>query len=86
MMSLPDSRASLSDVIVGDTQAGYSPQEIADDMLPHLTPAQIYDALSYYEDHRPQIEAILQANTPEAWQARLGQQLGQETSARLMSR
>lgn len=72
------------DVIVGYTQAGYTPQEIATDILPHLTLAQIYDALSYYEDHRIIIDEVLQANTSEVWRERLRQRLGPSAAAQLL--
>jgi hypothetical protein len=38
------------------TKLGYSIEEILDG-LPHLTPAQVYDALSYYHDHQAEIES-----------------------------
>jgi hypothetical protein len=69
---------------VGYTQAGYTVQEIAADILPHLTPAQIYDALSYYEDHRVQIDEALNSNTPEMWQAQLEQRLGRQAAAKVL--
>lgn len=72
------------DVIVGYTQAGYSPQVIAADILPHLSLAQIYDALSYYEDHRTEIEAVLAGNTPEMWRQHIKSKLGKEDAARLL--
>jgi uncharacterized protein (DUF433 family) len=71
------------DVIVGYAQAGYTPREIVENILPHLTLAQVYDALSYYEDHRAAIDASLQLNTPEAWRERLHQRLG-DAAARLV--
>jgi uncharacterized protein (DUF433 family) len=64
------------DTIVGYQQAGYTPRDIAIDILPHLTPAQVYDALSYYEDHRASVDADIAANTPEAWRLQLRQRLG----------
>jgi uncharacterized protein (DUF433 family) len=72
------------DVVVGYTQAGYTPQEIATNILPHLTLAQIYDALSYYEDHRTMIDEALQTNTSEAWRERLRQRLGGPAAAQLL--
>jgi uncharacterized protein (DUF433 family) len=72
------------DVIVGYVQAGYDPQEIAMDILPQLTPAQVYDALSYYEDHREMIDAAMVAHTPDAWRARLQEELGDEAAAKLL--
>ncbi len=72
------------DVIVGYTQAGYSPQEIATDVLPHLTLAQVYDALSYYEDHRAFIDSSLQTHSSEAWRERLRQRMGAAAAEQLL--
>jgi uncharacterized protein (DUF433 family) len=72
------------DIIIGYTQAGYTPREIATDILPHLTLAQIYDALSYYEDHRAAIDNTRQANTPEVWRERLRKQMGDEAVTQLL--
>ncbi len=41
--------------IVGYYKMGLSVEEILEG-LPHLTPAQLYEALSYYHDHREDIE------------------------------
>jgi len=57
---------SCCHAIVGYQQAGYTPHEIAIDILPHLTPAQVYDTLGYYEDHRADLDADMAANTEEA--------------------
>jgi uncharacterized protein (DUF433 family) len=70
------------DVIIGYTQAGYSPTEIVAEILPHLTPAQIYDALSYAHDH-PEVLTSLTENTTTAWQARLKERLDPEAYAQL---
>lgn len=70
------------DVIVGYTRAGYSPDAIAADLLPHLSPAQIYDALSYAHDH-PELLAALDENTVAAWQMRLQAHLDPDAYARL---
>ena len=72
------------DVIVGYNQAGYSPQEIARDVLPHLTLAQVYDALSYYKDHRAVIDQSLQTHTSEAWRERLRQRMGTAAAEQLL--
>jgi len=42
-------------IIVGYYKQGLSVEEILEG-LPHLTPAQIYEALSYYHDHVEEIE------------------------------
>ena len=41
--------------IVGYHKMGLSVEEILEG-LPHLTPAQVYEALSYYYDHQSEIE------------------------------
>ena len=69
------------DSIVGYMRAGYTPQDIADDILPHLSLAEVYDALSYYEDYRDSIDAMMVANQPEAWRNRLIDEMG-ETNAK----
>ena len=47
--------------IVGYHKLGLSVDEILTG-LPHLTPAQVYEALSYYYDHADEIEAAIQEN------------------------
>jgi uncharacterized protein (DUF433 family) len=71
------------DVIVGYLRAGYRPEEIASDILSHLTLAQIYDAISYFYDHPDEIEQALDLNRVDAWQDRLKQRLGEAAYSRL---
>jgi len=40
---------------------GISPEEIPNH-LPHLTLAQVFDALSYYSDHQEEINAYIEQN------------------------
>ena len=40
---------------------GISPEEIPNH-LPHLTLAQVFDALSYYSDHQEEINAYIERN------------------------
>lgn len=65
------------DVIAGYTQAGYTPPEIAGEILPQLTLAQVYDALSYYEDHRDVMDEMINTHTATYWQNRLRQEMGE---------
>lgn len=37
---------------------------------PHLSAAQVHDALSYYYDHVEEIESHSQANAEETWQSK----------------
>jgi uncharacterized protein (DUF433 family) len=52
--------------IAGYIRLGESPESIAQSVLPHLTLAQIHDALSYYYEHQDEIEAELIHNTEAA--------------------
>jgi uncharacterized protein (DUF433 family) len=47
--------------IVETWRMGVSPEEIPQG-LPHLTLAQVFDALSYYSDHQDEINAYIQRN------------------------
>jgi uncharacterized protein (DUF433 family) len=51
----------LVQTIVGYYKLGYTIEEILSG-LPNLTPAQVYDALSYYHDHQAEIESDLANN------------------------
>ena len=66
------------DAVVGYRRAGYTPEEIAEDLLPQLDLAQVYDALSYYEDYREEMDAYAASNTPEVWRTRIIEELGEE--------
>jgi len=57
--------------IVGYYKLGMSVDEILSG-LPHLTPAQVFDALSYYHDHQAEIEDDIAAAEPEVLLARYG--------------
>jgi uncharacterized protein (DUF433 family) len=52
-------------------KAGVDPWEIIA-TYPHLTPAAVFDAISYYFDHREEIERIIEESTP----GRLAEQYG----------
>lgn len=50
--------------IVERVQAGQSVDDILA-ALPHLTATQVYDALSYYYDHQPEIDRLIEESRPE---------------------
>ncbi len=58
-------RISVS-LIVELERTGYSVDEIVA-MYPHITHAQVYDALSYYYDHKEEIDKIIEQNKEEYW-------------------
>jgi uncharacterized protein (DUF433 family) len=50
---------------------GMIPEELVTE-FPHLTLAQVYDALSYYYDHQKEVDQDLAANSEDAMRAQLG--------------
>jgi uncharacterized protein (DUF433 family) len=62
-------------VIVGYTRLGLSPDDFAEEVHAALAPAMVYDALSYYYDHRTEIDREITENTEETLRLRLAQQL-----------
>ena len=52
-------------------QAGEEPSEIVA-AYPNLMPAAVYDAVSYYLDHREEIDALIEGSTVEALAERYG--------------
>ena len=65
-------------IIVGYLRAGETPESLVKNILPHLTLAQVYDALSYYHDHQDEIEQELLENTEERARTVLRERLGEE--------
>jgi uncharacterized protein (DUF433 family) len=64
-------------IIIGYLRAGETPESLVQQILPHLTLAQIYDALSYYHDHQDDIEQELREHTEEYGRAYLQEHLGE---------
>lgn len=64
--------------IVAYHRLGYSPEKIAVEILPHLTPAQVYDALSYYHDHREEVDRELAEDSESVWASRLREMAGSD--------
>ena len=57
--------------IVGYYKLGLSVEEILEG-LPHLSPAQVYEALSYYHDHTSEIEQDIEEGRVERLIERYG--------------
>lgn len=56
---------------------GVAPEEIAA-TFQHLTTAAIYDAISYYLDHKTEMDALIASSTPDALQERYGFAIDQD--------
>src|SRR5438034_11788973 len=49
-------RIRVRDIVAARDLGGLTPEEIAANVYPELTLAQVYSALAYYEDHRAEID------------------------------
>jgi uncharacterized protein (DUF433 family) len=65
-------------IVISYLRMGETPESLVEHILPHLTLAEVYDALSYYHDHRDDIEQELRENSEEYGRAYLRQHLGEE--------
>jgi uncharacterized protein (DUF433 family) len=63
-------RVTVRAVVARVLQQGESPEEFASAYS--VTLAQVYAALSYYYDHRGEIDHEITENSEEFWQAKLG--------------
>jgi uncharacterized protein (DUF433 family) len=69
--------------IIGYLRLGETPESLVENILPHLTLAQVYDALSYYYDFPDEIEQQMAENTVEYGQAYLQKHLGEADYQRI---
>lgn len=74
---IKDTRIPVS-IIIGYLRAGETPESLVENILPHLTLAQVYDALSYYYDHQDEVEREMIENTEEYGRNYLHKHLGNE--------
>lgn len=74
---LKGTRVSVSD-IVAYTRMGETPESMTLEIMPHLTLAQVYDALSYYHDHQTEIDYEIEHYTEEWSKSYLREKLGEE--------
>lgn len=59
------------ELIAGFHRKGVTPEEIVD-TYPHLRPAQVYDAISYYLDHQNEIDREVEDSIPHDVRDRYG--------------
>ena len=52
---IANTRIRVRDIMLARDTQGLTPEEIVATVYPHLSLAQIYAALAYYEDHRAEI-------------------------------
>jgi uncharacterized protein (DUF433 family) len=62
-------------VVVNYTRQGLAPELFAEEVHPTLTPAHVYDALSYYYDHHDELDREMTESTEEKIRLRLREQM-----------
>ncbi len=62
-------------IIVGYVRLGLAPEAFAEEVHPALTPAHVHDALSYYYDHRDEIDREIEENAEGAGRLQLREQM-----------
>ena len=65
-------------MIVSYVRGGLAPEEFSEEIHPALTPAHVHDALSYYYDHRDEIDREIAENTEETTRLRLRERMHSE--------
>jgi uncharacterized protein (DUF433 family) len=65
-------------VVVGYARLGLVPEDFAEQVHPALTPAHVHDALSYYYDHREEIDREIAENTEQAGRLQLRERMRSE--------
>jgi hypothetical protein len=66
-------------MVIRYLQLGETPETTSQEVIPYLTSAQIYDALSYYHAHRDEIDEEIALNNDESyWRNYLHKSLGEE--------
>jgi uncharacterized protein (DUF433 family) len=62
--------------IVGYLQVGETPETIANEIVPHITLSQVYEAMHYYFVHKAEIDKEREENTEEASRNLIRKRLG----------
>ncbi|MEX2247524.1 MAG: DUF433 domain-containing protein [Dehalococcoidia bacterium] len=65
------------DFIARFLHSGIGATEILE-MYPHLTPAAVHDAISYYYDHQPEVDASIKGNTLEQLASKYDFEVGED--------
>jgi uncharacterized protein (DUF433 family) len=72
-----DTRVKVSH-IVGYLQVGETPEIIANEIVPHITLPQVYEAINYYFVHQAEIDKERAENTEEVSRRLLLEKLGEK--------
>ena len=65
-------------ILIGYLQIGETPDIIANEIIPHITLSQVYEAIQYYFVHQAEIDKEREENTEEASRRFLLEKLGEK--------
>lgn len=65
-------------ILIGYLQIGETPETIANEIIPHITLSQVYEAMQYYFVHQAEIDKEREENTEEASRRMLLEKLGEK--------
>ena len=65
-------------ILIGYLQIGETPEKIANEIIPHITLSQVYEAIHYYFVHQAEIDKDREENTEEASRRMLLEKLGEK--------
>jgi len=65
-------------ILVGYLLIGETPETIVEEIIPHITLPQVYEAMQYYFVHRAEIDKEREESTEEASRAMLRKRLGEK--------
>ncbi len=65
-------------ILIGYLQIGETPETIANEIIPHITLSQVYEAMQYYFVHQAEIDKEREENTEEASRRLLLERLGEK--------
>jgi uncharacterized protein (DUF433 family) len=65
-------------ILIGYLQIGETPEIIANEIIPHITLTQVYEAIQYYFVHQAEVDKEREENTEEASRHMLLEKLGEK--------
>jgi uncharacterized protein (DUF433 family) len=65
-------------ILIGYLMIGETPETIVEEIIPHITLPQVYEAMQYYFVHKAEIDKEREENTEEAGRRLLLEKLGEK--------
>lgn len=65
-------------ILIGYLMIGETPEKIVEEIIPHITLSQVYEAIRYYFVHRAEIDKEREENTEDAGRRMLLEKLGEK--------